>query len=112
MRPFFEENVVKKLSLQVYLTRQVFAETIARQFYGCFISIEKWSDMWLKKGISMYLMGLYIKKTFGNNEYRFMIQQEMELVVKYEEKYGKKILQNRYLKIKELFRFLEVFIIF
>ena len=68
--------------------------------------------MWLKKGISMYLMGLYIKKTFGNNEYRFMIQQEMELVVKYEEKYGKKILQNRYLKIKELFRFLEVFIIF
>ena len=48
--------------------------------------------MWLKKGISMYLMGLYIKKTFGNNEYRFMIQQEMELVVKYEEKYGKKTL--------------------
>ena len=55
---------------QVYITRKVFAETIACQFYGCFISIEKWSDRWLKKGISMYLMGLFIKKTFGNNEYR------------------------------------------
>ena len=59
--------------------------------------------MWLKKGISMYLMGLYIKKTFGNNEYRFMIQQEMELVVKYEEKYGKRILYHISLEIKELF---------
>ena len=36
----------------------------------------------------MYLMGLYIKKTFGNNEYRFLIQEEMEQVVKYEEKQG------------------------
>jgi hypothetical protein len=36
----------------------------------------------------MYLMGLYIKKTFGNNEYRFLIQEEMEQVVKYEEKHG------------------------
>ena len=36
----------------------------------------------------MYLMGLYIKKTFGNDEYRFLIQEEMEQVVKYEEKQG------------------------
>ena len=75
-------------NFQVYITRKVFAETIACQFYGCFISIDKWSDRWLKKGISMYLMGLYIKKTFGNNEYRFLIQEEMEQVVKYEEKQG------------------------
>ena len=73
---------------QVYLTRKVMAETIACQFYGCYIDIDRWSDRWLKKGLSMYLMGLYIKKTFGNNEYRFMIHQEMDKVVKYEEKHG------------------------
>ena len=70
------------------MTRRIFAETIACQFYGCFITIDKWSDRWLKKGISLYLMGLYIKKTFGNNEYRQMIHQEMDNVVQYEEKQG------------------------
>lgn len=36
----------------------------------------------------MYLMGLWVKKTFGNNEYRDMIHQHMYDVVSYEEKYG------------------------
>lgn len=36
----------------------------------------------------MYLMGLFIKKTFGNNEYRHMIHKEMNSVVGYEEKHG------------------------
>ena len=66
----------------------MFAETIACQFYGCYITIDKWSDRWLKKGISLYLMGLFIQKTFGNNEYRHMIHQEMDSVVQYEEKIG------------------------
>ena len=40
----------------------------------------------------MYLMGLWVKKTFGNNEYRDMIHQHMYDVVSYEEKYGQIIL--------------------
>ena len=64
------------------------AETIACQFYGCYITIDRWSDRWLKKGLSMYLMGLYIQKTFGNNQYRHLIHKEMESVVNYEEKHG------------------------
>ena len=33
------------------------------------------SDAWLPLGISGYLCGLFIKKTFGNNEYRFRISK-------------------------------------
>jgi len=73
---------------QTYHTRQVLAHALATQFFGCFISTEKWSDRWIKKGIPMYLMGLWVKKTYGTNEYRDLIHTNMFRVVEYEEKYG------------------------
>ncbi|XP_074031440.1 TATA-box binding protein associated factor 2 [Leptinotarsa decemlineata] len=73
---------------QVYVTRKVMAQAIAEQFFGCFISMQNWSDMWLNKGISQHLCGLYCKKSFGNNEYREMIQSTLQDVVKYEEEFG------------------------
>ena len=33
------------------------------------------SDAWLVMGISGYLYGLFVKKAFGNNEYRHWIMQ-------------------------------------
>lgn len=50
------------------------AQAVAEQFFGCFISMQNWSDTWLPKGISTYLTGLYAKKCFGNNEYREWVQ--------------------------------------
>lgn len=79
---------------QVYETRKIGAHALACQYYGCFITTEKWSDLWLRKGISRYLAGLFVKKFFGNNEYRQMIHQQMEQVIKYEEKYGGIILDS------------------
>ncbi|GJQ75752.1 putative zinc ion binding protein [Trypoxylus dichotomus] len=73
---------------QVYATRRAMAQAIAEQFFGCFISMQNWSDMWLPKGISLYLSGLYCKKCFGNNEYREFVQSTLLSVVKYEEEYG------------------------
>nr|NVI78969.1 TBP-associated factor 2 [Cucujiformia] len=73
---------------QVYITRKAMSNAIAEQFFGCFISMQNWSDMWLNKGISQYLCGLYCKKCFGNNEYREMIQSTLHDVVKYEEEFG------------------------
>jgi len=73
---------------QTYETRKLMAVAVAAQFFGCFISTEKWSDRWIKTGIPMYLMGLWVKKTFGNNEYRDLIHRHMYAVVEYEEKYG------------------------
>ncbi|CAH2011710.1 unnamed protein product [Acanthoscelides obtectus] len=73
---------------QVYISRKAQALAIAEQFFGCFISMQNWSDLWLNKGISQYLCGLYTKKMFGNNEYREMIQCLLSDVVKYEEEFG------------------------
>ena len=63
----------------MYETRTITAHAIANQFYGCFITTEKWSDQWLKKGISKYLAGLFVKKMFGNNEYRDDGQKRSDL---------------------------------
>lgn len=73
---------------QTYITRKAMALAIAEQFFGCFISMQNWSDSWLPKGISTYLCGLYSKKCFGNNAYREWIQSELQAVVRYEETFG------------------------
>jgi transcription initiation factor TFIID subunit 2 len=51
------------------------AHGVAHQFFGCFITINAWSDAWLPKGIAGYLTSLYQRKTFGNNEYRHFIAE-------------------------------------
>lgn len=39
------------------------------------------ADEWVLKGISGYIYGLYLKKTFGVNEYRHWIKEVMAFVV-------------------------------
>ena len=79
---------------QTYESRKILALGLAAQFFGCYVSTEKWSDRWIKKGIPIYLMSLWVKKTFGNNEYRDLVHQHMYDVVKFEEKYGGIILDS------------------
>lgn len=79
---------------QTYATRQAMSEAIGEQFFGCFITMQNWSDTWLAKGCAQYLCGLYSKKCFGNNAYREWIQSELAEVVKYEEQYGGIILDS------------------
>ncbi|CAB0001675.1 unnamed protein product [Nesidiocoris tenuis] len=65
------------------------AQAVAEQFFGCFISMQHWSDAWLPKGIASYLCGLYSKKCFGKNAYREWIHKvgtcfvsaQLELIV-------------------------------
>merc|ERR1719230_2432461 len=73
--------VLKSTVRQLYEVFEYFETILATQFLGCFISTEKWSDRWIKTGIPMYLMGLWVRKTFGNNEYRDLIHQHMYDVV-------------------------------
>lgn len=72
------------------------SRAVAEQFFGCFITSRRWSDTWLAKGIAEYLCGLYSRKCFGNNHYREWIQNDLDRVVKYEEKYGGIILDCRH----------------
>lgn len=73
---------------QTIATRTVLAEAVAKQFFGTFIAMQTWSDAWLPMGISGYLCGLFIKKTFGNNEYRFRISNYLKDVQDYENRVG------------------------
>jgi transcription initiation factor TFIID subunit 2 len=73
---------------QTFISRKLMSKAIAEQFFGCFITMQNWSDAWLARGIAEYLCGLYSKKCFGNNAYRSWIRDELAEVVRYEEKYG------------------------
>uniref|UniRef100_A0A8D8N598 Transcription initiation factor TFIID subunit 2 n=5 Tax=Culex pipiens TaxID=7175 RepID=A0A8D8N598_CULPI len=73
---------------QTFVARKVMSKAIAEQFFGCFITMQNWSDAWLARGIAEYMCGLYSKKCFGNNAYRAWIRDELAEVVKYEEKFG------------------------
>uniref|UniRef100_A0A672LV18 Transcription initiation factor TFIID subunit 2 n=1 Tax=Sinocyclocheilus grahami TaxID=75366 RepID=A0A672LV18_SINGR len=73
---------------QTPVTRHCLAQALAQQFFGCFISRMSWADEWVLKGISGYIYGLYLKKTFGVNEYRHWIKEELDTIVDYELKIG------------------------
>eukprot|EP00795_Rhopilema_esculentum_P015795 gene15795-7100_t len=69
---------------QTILTRIALAQALSEQFFGCFVVMGSWVDYWLPLGISRYLCGLFIKKVFGNNEYRYYISKEMESLCAFE----------------------------
>lgn len=72
---------------QTYISRKIMSHAVAEQFFGCFISMYSWSDVWLPKGISSYLASQYYKKSFGNNEYRYWIHKDLQDVIAYEQKH-------------------------
>lgn len=72
---------------QTYITRRLLSQSIAEQFFGCFITMQLWSDAWLTRGISAFIASQYYKKAFGNNEYRYLLYQQMNQVIEHEQKY-------------------------
>ncbi|KAJ1193875.1 hypothetical protein NDU88_003171 [Pleurodeles waltl] len=86
---------------QTPLTRRCLAEALAQQFFGCFISRMSWSDEWVLKGISGYIYGLWMKKTFGVNQYRDWIKEELDQMVIYELKTGGVLLHPTFAVGKE-----------
>ncbi|KAL4236698.1 Transcription initiation factor TFIID subunit 2 [Mactra antiquata] len=77
-----------KIIDQTILTRKHMAAGIAQQFFGCFIVMQSWMDAWLTQGIAGYLTNLFVKKTFGNNEYRHCIAQTLKEINEYEAQVG------------------------
>lgn len=73
---------------QTFTSRTIMSKAIAEQFFGCFITMKNWNDVWLARGIAEYLNGFYNKKCFGNNAYRAWVRRQLAEVVQYEEQYG------------------------
>lgn len=69
---------------QAIATRRIFSVAVAQQFFGCVLTPDSWAGAWLSYGIANYLAGLYQKRVFGNNEYRYLIDKDMKDVTRYE----------------------------
>ncbi|THH19678.1 hypothetical protein EW146_g1531 [Bondarzewia mesenterica] len=66
---------------QVLETRQALSHALACQWAGINIQPKTWSDIWLVNGLGLYITGLFLRKLFGNNEYRFRLKKDMERVL-------------------------------
>lgn len=73
---------------QTFETRSVLSDALAAQYFSCFITMSSWSAAWLTRGISTYMAAQYCRKVFGNNEYRFRVQETMKKLIEYEQKFG------------------------
>ncbi|KAJ1935885.1 hypothetical protein FBU59_005240, partial [Linderina macrospora] len=62
---------------QVYETRRCLGLAIAQQWFGTYITPEKWSDLWLVVGLAGLAAGLFVKHNLGNNEYRYRLRRDM-----------------------------------
>ncbi|KAJ8084704.1 hypothetical protein PM082_003480 [Marasmius tenuissimus] len=65
-------------------TRQVLSHALACQWSGINIQPRTWSDLWLVNGLSGYISGLFLRKLFGNNEYRFRLKRDMQRVLEWD----------------------------
>ncbi|KAF8665397.1 hypothetical protein AX16_000416 [Volvariella volvacea WC 439] len=69
---------------QALETRQALAHALACQWVGINIQPKNWSDIWLTNGLALYITGLYMRKLFGNNDYRFRLKKDMERVLEWD----------------------------
>jgi len=69
---------------QALETRQALSHALACQWSGINIVPKTWSDIWLINGLSLYINGLFLKKLFGNNDYRFKLKKDMQRVTEWD----------------------------
>lgn len=73
---------------QTFTTRHILSEALASQYFGCFIEMSSWPAAWCTRGISSYIAAQYRRRTFGNNEYRYSVQETMKQLIDYEQRFG------------------------
>ncbi|KAI8597334.1 hypothetical protein EDD21DRAFT_327148, partial [Dissophora ornata] len=63
---------------QVYETRKLLTQALAQQWFGIHIVPKSWPDIWIIVGLTNFVTSLFLKKMFGNNEYRFRMKKDIE----------------------------------
>ncbi|TFK17374.1 TATA-binding protein associated factor Taf2 [Coprinopsis marcescibilis] len=69
---------------QALEARHALSHALACQWAGVNIIPKTWSDSWLINGLSLYINGLFLKKLFGNNDYRFKLKKDMQRVLEWD----------------------------
>ncbi|OUM63817.1 hypothetical protein PIROE2DRAFT_29498, partial [Piromyces sp. E2] len=67
---------------QTYETRKNISRSLIMQWFGSYIVQKTWADTWLIHGLSHYIAGLFLKRHFGNNEYRYRLRKDIDYLVK------------------------------
>ncbi len=78
----------KAIIEQALVTRKVIAHAVSQQFFGCFLNHENVFEWWLTNGMAVFFSALYFRKLLGNDEYKYMIYQDMKEVCAYERDHG------------------------
>lgn len=78
----------KQIIDQTMVTRRLLANAVARQFFGCFMQMYDWHSWWLVVGLAQFITCLFMKKMMGNNEYKYIVYQEMRDVCAFEHEQG------------------------
>ncbi|KAG0279219.1 hypothetical protein BGZ95_001952 [Linnemannia exigua] len=63
---------------QVYETRKLLTQALAQQWFGMHIVPKSWPDIWVIVGLTNFVSSLFLKRMFGNNEYRFRMKKDIE----------------------------------
>ena len=66
---------------QVYETRHALSHALVCQWIGIDMYQKYWPDTWLINGLSLYITGQFMRKLFGNNDYRYRLKKDMERVL-------------------------------
>lgn len=69
---------------QAIETRHTLGHALACQWVGINIIPKTWSDIWLVNGLALYVTGLFMRKLFGNNDYRFKLKKDMQRVLEWD----------------------------
>jgi transcription initiation factor TFIID subunit 2 len=65
---------------QPFDTRHALSHALACQWVGINIIPKAWADIWLVNGLGLYITALFLRKSFGNNEYRYRLRKDMDRV--------------------------------
>ncbi|KAJ3571564.1 hypothetical protein NP233_g3673 [Leucocoprinus birnbaumii] len=69
---------------QAMETRLTLSHALACQWVGVNIVPRTWSDIWLVNGLALYITGLFMRKMFGNNDYRFKLKKDMQRILEWD----------------------------
>ena len=83
-------------------TRKVMAHALAQQFFGKYISPENDRDYWITTGLAGYIFGQWLKRSLGENEYRYWLRKQMTKLTDFEFGVGPVCLSPKKMKKQNL----------
>ncbi|MBP8959723.1 MAG: M1 family metallopeptidase [Bacteroidales bacterium] len=79
---FYAENSVTGKGM----AESLIVHETAHQWFGNSVTEKEWSHLWLSEGFATYLTHVYMEKNYGINKLSSGMQQERDVVLKYDKK--------------------------